>query len=41
MFELTNLAPLLVGLILAWFVILGTRELVKEASFAVIKKTNV
>ncbi len=32
--------PIVIGLALTWFVVLGARELVKEASGAVFKKTN-
>ncbi len=40
MLNLNELLPLLVGIALTWFVILGTRELLKEATGAVAKKTN-
>ena len=38
--QINEFLPLLVGLALMWFVILGARELFKEATGAVIKKTN-
>ena len=40
MTDLTRFVPILMGLLLTWFVVLGTRELFKEASIAVMKKTN-
>jgi len=40
MTNLNEFLPLLVGAALCWFVILGARELFKEASEAVLKKTN-
>ncbi len=36
----TELIPVILGLVLSWFVILGTRELIKEASLAVVRKTT-
>ncbi|KGG16188.1 MULTISPECIES: hypothetical protein [unclassified Prochlorococcus] len=36
---LTNYFPTLIGLTLVWFVALGMRELIKEASI-VMKKSN-
>ena len=38
--HLNEFAPMLIGLILGWYVILGARELFKEASVAVMKKSN-
>ena len=40
MADLNQFLPLLVGAVLGWFVILGARELFKEATGAVLKKTN-
>ena len=40
MTQISEFLPLLVGLALSWFVIMGARELYKEASSAAIKKTN-
>ncbi len=40
MLHLNNIAPILAGLTLAWLVVLGTRELFKEASVIVLKKTT-
>ncbi len=40
MSKLTDFAPLLIGAALTWFVIMGVREIFKEAYFAVMKKTN-
>ena len=37
---LSEYAPVLIGLALGWFVILGARELLKEASSAFVKKSN-
>ena len=39
MLHSTEILPILIGLALSWFVILGTRELIKEASMAVVKKS--
>ena len=39
MFDLNQIAPIVIGLALVWFVILGARELFKEASVAVVKKS--
>ena len=39
-FDLTQIAPILIAIPLSWFVILGILELYKEASVAVFKKTN-
>ena len=33
-------APMIIGLALGWFVILGIREILKEASFVFVKKSN-
>ena len=41
MAQINEFFPLLVGLALSWFVILGARELFKEASRAIFKKTTV
>ena len=37
---LSEFTPLVVGLALGWFVILGARELFKEASLVLVKKSN-
>ncbi len=37
---LSEFAPVIIGLALGWFVILGARELFKEASLALVKKSN-
>ena len=39
MLHSTEILPILIGFALSWFVILGTRELIKEASMAVVKKS--
>ena len=33
-------APIIIGLALGWFVILGTREILKEASSVFVNKSN-
>ena len=40
MTQISEFLPLLVGLALSWFVIMGARELFKEATSAVVKKTH-
>ncbi len=40
MSHFNEIAPILIGLTLGWFVVLGARELFKEASTAVFKKTT-
>ena len=37
---LSEYAPIIIGLALGWFVILGIREILKEASFVFVKKSN-
>ena len=37
---LSDYAPIVIGLALGWFVILGTREIFKEASSVSVKKSN-
>ena len=37
---LIEYAPILIGLTLGWFVILGTREILKEASTVFVNKSN-
>ncbi len=41
MTSLSQYAPIVVGFALGWFVILGVRELFKEASTAFVKKSRV
>ncbi len=38
--NLNQFLPIVIGLVLTWFVVLGALELVKEASGVVFKKTN-
>ena len=37
---LSEYAPIVIGLALGWFVILGTREILQEASSVFVKKSN-
>ena len=40
MSHLNEFAPIAIGLVLSWFVVLGAREMLKEATAVVVKKSN-